>query len=125
MVAALRLPFMLALGFILVLVVDALVLLVADDALSEFIRVDSFGDALLASLVMAAVSITLQVITGTNDDDEFNMRVIKRVARRQGAEAPTDTPGHPVPRDRRARAADPAAGDARRKRAEHGALGRR
>jgi putative membrane protein len=51
-VAALRLPFMLALGFILVLVVDALILLVADDALSEFIRVDSFGDALLASLVM-------------------------------------------------------------------------
>jgi uncharacterized membrane protein YvlD (DUF360 family) len=93
MVAALRLPFMLALGFILVLVVDALVLLVADEALSEFIRVDSFGDALLASLVMAAVSIALQVITGTNDDDEFNLRVIKRVARRQGVEAPTDTPG--------------------------------
>jgi uncharacterized membrane protein YvlD (DUF360 family) len=93
MVAALRLPFMLALGFILVLVVDALLLLVADEALSEFIRVDSFGDALLASLVMAAVSIALQVITGTNDDDEFNMRVIKRIARRQGAEAPTDTPG--------------------------------
>src|SRR5688572_25961700 len=84
---------MLALGFILVLVVDALILLVADDALSEFIRVDSFGDALLASLVMAAVSIALQVVTGTNDDDEFNMRVIKRIARRQGAEAPTDTPG--------------------------------
>jgi uncharacterized membrane protein YvlD (DUF360 family) len=92
-VAALRLPFMLALGFILVLVVDALVLLLADEALPEFIRVDSFGDALLASLVTAAVSIVLQVITGTNDDDEFNLRVIKRIARRQGAEAPTDTPG--------------------------------
>jgi uncharacterized membrane protein YvlD (DUF360 family) len=93
MVAALRLPFMLALGFILVLVVDALVLLLAHEALPDFIRVDSFGDALLASLVMAAVSIALQVITGTNDDDEFNLRVIKRIARRQGAEAPTDTPG--------------------------------
>jgi uncharacterized membrane protein YvlD (DUF360 family) len=93
LVAALRLPFMLALGFILVLVVDALVLLVADEVLSEFIRVNSFGDALLASLVMAAVSIALQVITGTNDDDEFNMRVIKRIARRQGVEAQTDTPG--------------------------------
>ena len=93
MVAALRLPFMLALGFILVLVVDALLLLIADDALSDFISVNSFGDALLASLVMAAVSIVLQVITGTNDDDEYTVRVVKRVARRQGVEAPTDTPG--------------------------------
>ena len=92
-VAALRLPFMLALGFVLVLVVDALVLLVADELLPDFIKVDSFGDALLASLVMAAVSIVLQVITGTNDDDEYNVRVVKRIARRQGVEADTDTPG--------------------------------
>ena len=84
---------MLALGFVLVLVVDALLLLLADEALSDFIKVDSFGDALLASLVMAAVSIVLQVITGTNDDDEFTVRVVKRVARRQGVEARTDTPG--------------------------------
>ena len=92
-VASLRLPFMLALGFIIVLVVDALLLLVADELLSDFIKVNSFGDALLASLVMAAVSIVLQVITGTNDDDEYTVRVVKRVARRQGVEAPTDTPG--------------------------------
>ena len=92
-VASLRLPFMLALGFIIVLVVDALLLLVADEALSDFIKVDSFGDAMLASLVMAAVSIVLQVITGTNDDDEYTVRVVKRVARRQGVEARTDTPG--------------------------------
>jgi uncharacterized membrane protein YvlD (DUF360 family) len=92
-VAALRLPFMLALGFIIVLVVDALLLLLADELLPDFIKVDSFGDALLASLAMAAVSILLQVITGTNDDDEYMMRVVKRVARRQGAEARTDTPG--------------------------------
>ena len=92
-VAALRLPFMLALGFVIVLVVDALLLLLADELLPDFIRVDSFGDALLASLVMAAVSIVLQVITGTNDDDEYTVRVVKRVARRQGVEARTDTPG--------------------------------
>ena len=55
---------MLALGFIIVLLVDALLLLIADELLSDFISVDSFGDALLASLVMAAVSIVLQVITG-------------------------------------------------------------
>ena len=62
---------MLALGFVLVLLVDALLLLLADEALPDFIKVDSFGDAMLASLVMAAVSIVLQVITGTNDDDEY------------------------------------------------------
>ena len=92
-IAALRLPFMLALGFVLVLIVDALVLVIADELVPEFIKVDSFGDALLASLVMAAVSILLQTITGTNDDDEFNLRVVKRVARHQGIEAATDTPG--------------------------------
>ncbi len=42
---------------------------------------------------MAAVSILLQTITGTNDDDEFALHVVQRVARRQGVEARTDTPG--------------------------------
>jgi uncharacterized membrane protein YvlD (DUF360 family) len=92
-VAALRLPYMLALGFVLLLFVDALVLLLAHELLPEFIRVNTFGDALLASLVMAAVSIVLQVITGTNDDEEFAVRVVKRVAKRQGIEPDTDTPG--------------------------------
>jgi uncharacterized membrane protein YvlD (DUF360 family) len=92
-IAALRLPFMLALGFIIVLLVDALLLVAADELLPDFISVNSFGDAVLASLAMAAVSILLQTITGTNDDDEFNVRVVKRVARRQGAEDRTDTPG--------------------------------
>ncbi len=122
-VAALRLPFMLALGFIIVLVVDALLLVLADELLPDFIRVDSFGDALLASLAMAAISILLQVITGTNDDDEYTMRVVKRVARRQGVEARTDTAWDPVPRDRRPGAAHPAPGDARRACAQHGSLG--
>jgi uncharacterized membrane protein YvlD (DUF360 family) len=91
--AALRLPFTLVAGFLLVLVADALVLMAADAALSSDVHVASFGDALLASLVMAAVSIVLQVILGTNDDDEYTLRVTKRIARRQGAIAPTDEPG--------------------------------
>ena len=33
------------------------------------------------------------MILGTNDDDENTLRVVRRVARRQGAAAPTDTPG--------------------------------
>ena len=92
-VASLRLPYMLALGFVLVLLLDATALVIADDVLPSYITVDSFGDALLAALVMAAVSIVLQVVTGTNDDDEYNLRVIKRIARRQGAQERTDVPG--------------------------------
>jgi len=92
-VAALRLPFMLALGFLLVLVADAFLLLAADAVLSGDIRVDSFGDALLASLVMSAVSVVLQTILGTNDDDQYSLKVTRRIARRQGANARTDVPG--------------------------------
>ena len=91
--AALRLPFTLVAGFLLVLVADALLLLAADAVLSGDVHVGSFGDALLASLVMAAVSMVLQVILGTNDDDEYSLRVTRRIARRQGARGPTDEPG--------------------------------
>jgi uncharacterized membrane protein YvlD (DUF360 family) len=92
-VAALRLPFTILLGFVLVLFVDAGALLLADNLLEEFIRVDSFGDALLASLVIAAASMGIHAVLGTDDDDEYTLRVTERVARRQGAEAPTEVPG--------------------------------
>ena len=72
---------------------DALALQIAADALPDAIRVDSFGDALLAALVMAATSIVLQVITGTNDDDEYSLRVIRRIARRQGGTPTSDVAG--------------------------------
>ena len=75
LVAALRLPFTLALGFLLVLIVDALSLVIADDLLPRFGEVDSVGIALLAALVMAAVSIVLHVILGTNDSDEYALRL--------------------------------------------------
>ena len=92
-IASLRLPFMLALGFILVLLVDALLLVLADDVLPDFIKVDSFGDALLASLVMAAVSILLQV-----DHGHQRRRRVQRARHEAGGAAArrggdTDTPG--------------------------------
>ena len=60
--AALRLPLTLVLGFLLVLFADAGILL-ATDALTEgVLRVDSFGWALLAALVVAAVSVVLAVV---------------------------------------------------------------
>ena len=69
--AALRLPFMLVTGFLLVLVADAGVLVIAGELLSDEVHVGSFGDALLASLLIAAVSMVLQVLLGTNDDSEY------------------------------------------------------
>jgi uncharacterized membrane protein YvlD (DUF360 family) len=93
LVAALRLPFTLVVGFLLVLVLDALALMVADAVLPRFGEIDGFGSALLAALVMAAVSMVLQVILGTNDDDEYTLRTVRRVARRQGASDPSPAPG--------------------------------
>ena len=91
--AALRLPLTLVLGFLLVLVADALILLIAanlkvsDGALT----VDNFGWALLASLVVAAVSVVLAVFLGSQDGS--SIRIARRIARRQGVIASTDVPG--------------------------------
>jgi putative membrane protein len=78
--AALRLPFTLLIGFILVLWADAVVLLLAHEVFPSGIRVESFGAALLAALVMSAVSVVLQAILGTGDDDEYTLRVTRRIA---------------------------------------------
>jgi uncharacterized membrane protein YvlD (DUF360 family) len=91
--AALRLPFVVALGFLLALFANALLLMLAAWALPDAIDVSGFGDALLAALVMAAVSLTLEVILGTDDDDEYGLRVVRRVARRQGKPERTEVPG--------------------------------
>ena len=50
LLAALRLPFMLALGFVLVLILNAVVLKLASDLLENTFVVDNFGWALLAAL---------------------------------------------------------------------------
>jgi uncharacterized membrane protein YvlD (DUF360 family) len=92
LLAALRLPFMLAVGFVLVLALDAVVLTLASDLLENTFSVDSFGWALLAALVVAAISVLLEVVFGTNDDDTYTLRVVQRIARRQGGER-TDEPG--------------------------------
>jgi uncharacterized membrane protein YvlD (DUF360 family) len=91
--AALRLPFMVAIGFILILLVDAGLLLLVDSAFPQWLRVDSFVDALLMALLIAVVGIVLQVIAGTNDDDEYTLRVTRRIARRLGSAGRTDAPG--------------------------------
>ena len=110
--AALRLPFMVAIGFIGILLVDAALLLLIDSVFPDWLRVDGFGDALLMSVVIAAVGILLQVISGTNDDDEYTLRVTRRIARRLGSSGPHGYGGDHLSRDRRAGVAGAAARDA-------------
>src|SRR3954454_6113266 len=93
LVAAPPLPFTLVLGFLLVLLLDAFVLKLASDILPDEVRVDSFGAALAAALIICAAGVVLEVIFGTNDDDEFTFRVTRRIARRQGVVDATDVPG--------------------------------
>ena len=92
-VAALRLPFTLLLGFVLVLLLDALILLLVSHISTKAIHVDSFGWALLAALVISAAMVVLEVIIGANDNQTYSLRVIRRIARRQGRRATTDVPG--------------------------------
>ena len=89
--AALRLPFTLVLGFVLVLVADAVILQLAADVTDGVLRVDSLGWALLAALVVAAVSVVFAVVLGS--DDTYSLRLAQRIARRQGIIDKTAVPG--------------------------------
>lgn len=93
LIAALHLPFTLVLGFLSVLILDALMLLAASSITDDAIEVSSFWRALLTALVAAAVSIVLDVVFGTNDDDTYTLRVIQRIAKRSGERVETDAPG--------------------------------
>ncbi|HYW24903.1 MAG TPA: phage holin family protein [Terriglobales bacterium] len=93
LLAALRLPFTVALGFVTTLAVDAAILLLASRIDPRALQVDSFLWALLAALVMAVASVVLTTILGANDDDTYNLRVIRRVAGRMGETERTSAPG--------------------------------
>jgi uncharacterized membrane protein YvlD (DUF360 family) len=92
-VAALRLPYTVALGFLLILVLDALILMLVATISKRTIDVDGFGWALLASVVIAGTMVILNEILGIDDDETYTLRVIRRIARRQGGGAETDVPG--------------------------------
>ena len=89
--AALRLPFTLVFGFLLILIADALMLELAAEVTQGVLTVDTFGWALLAALVVAAVSVVFAVLLGS--DDLGSIRIAQRIARRQGIIASTDVPG--------------------------------
>ncbi len=90
--AALRLPLTLLFGFLISLGLTAWLLLLAGDVLASF-TVDSFWWALLAAIVVAAVSVVLEAVFAANDDDTYTLRVVRRIARRQGGANQTDVPG--------------------------------
>jgi uncharacterized membrane protein YvlD (DUF360 family) len=92
-VAALRLPYTVALGFLLILVLDALILMLVASISKRTIHVDGFGSALLASVVIAGTMVILDEILGIDDEETYTLRVIRRIARRQGGGAHTDVPG--------------------------------
>jgi uncharacterized membrane protein YvlD (DUF360 family) len=93
LIAALRLPFTLVLGFLLVLAADAAILLLADRFSDGTFTLDSFWSALGVALVAAAVSVVLQVMVGANEDDTYTFRMIDRLAARSGERVRTDEPG--------------------------------
>ena len=82
LIAALRLPYMLAVGFLLVLLLDAWMVRVAADLSDHTFAVDRFFVALGVALVAAAVTVVLEVLLGTNDEDVYSLRVTQRIARR-------------------------------------------
>src|SRR6478736_2563678 len=92
-IAALRLPLMLVTGLLLVLILDALMLLAADSITDGDLSINSFWSALGVALVASAVSVVLDVVFGTNDDDAYTLRVIQRIAKRSGERIDTDAPG--------------------------------
>ena len=92
-IAALRLPFTVAIGFLLVLALDAAMLLIAADIAPEQLQVDGFWAALAVAIVAAAISMAIGVLVGIDDDDGYTLRVARRVARRAGQPIATDGPG--------------------------------
>jgi uncharacterized membrane protein YvlD (DUF360 family) len=92
-VAALRLPYTVAAGFLLVLALDAAILLVAEHIAPEELHVDGFGSALAVALVASGASTAIAAVAGIDDDDTYSLRVARRVARRVGTPVATDEPG--------------------------------
>ncbi len=62
LVAAIRLPYTVATSFLLLLALNALVLRMIDSATDGAIDVDGAGAAIIAALVISAVSVALEVI---------------------------------------------------------------
>jgi uncharacterized membrane protein YvlD (DUF360 family) len=91
--AAVRLPFTLITGLLLVLVLDALMFQLVSHIAPDALTVDSFWDALLAAFVASVLSVILDPIFRSDDDEWYMLRVTQRVARRTEGQTRTDEPG--------------------------------
>ena len=92
-IAGLKLPYTVGLSFVLILILDAVLLMLAAEIAPDALTVDNFWWALLAALLMSAVGMILAVATGTNEDDTYTLRLAQRIARRTGGAVHTDVPG--------------------------------
>lgn len=93
LVASVRLPYTVATSFLLLLALNAALLLLVDALTDGAVHVNGWGAAIVAALVISAITTALEVIAGTNDDDAYMLRVIQRIARRSGERLVTDVPG--------------------------------
>jgi len=93
LIAAVPLPYTVAIGFLLVLALDAAILLVAEEIAPDELHVEGFADALLVALMASAFSTVIGSVAGIDDDDSYTLRVARRVARRVGKPIETDEPG--------------------------------
>jgi uncharacterized membrane protein YvlD (DUF360 family) len=91
-IAAVRMPYTVALGFLLVLVLDAAMLLLAAEIVPEVLHVSGLGAAFGAAVLASALSTAIGVLVGL-DDDTYTLRVARRVAHRVGRPIVTDAPG--------------------------------
>jgi uncharacterized membrane protein YvlD (DUF360 family) len=91
-IAALRVPFTLALDFIAILLLDALMIWAAASADDRTIQLSSFWQAIAVALIASAAGVVIGVLTGANDD-VLLLRTIRRVSRRQGGVEETEVPG--------------------------------
>jgi uncharacterized membrane protein YvlD (DUF360 family) len=93
LLAAVRVPFTVLVGLVLVLFLDAAMFMLAAHIAPGAISVDSFGAALLAAFVASAISVLLDSLFRMNDDDTYMLRVTRRIARRTGGQTVTRVPG--------------------------------
>jgi uncharacterized membrane protein YvlD (DUF360 family) len=93
LVAAVRLPYTVATTFLLVLLVDTLILRVADAITDGAIVADGFLAAFFAALVISALLTALEVVLGANDDNAYSLHVIHRIARKSPDRVETDVSG--------------------------------
>ena len=64
---------------------------IASEAFPGQITISNLGRALAVSLLAAAAAMVITILAGMDDDDEYTLRVTRRIARRSGNVQHTDS----------------------------------